>query len=114
MGREGEAQCGGAVLEGRDIQTVVFPDAEVKIFLTATPGTRAARRIGDWANQQQEIDLAQLEREIQERDERDSSRKDSPLKAADDAVILATDDLSVEEVIEKIVALAREKGAGSI
>lgn len=109
LGREGETNCGGAVLEGRDIQTVVFPDADLKIFLTATPSTRAARRIGDWANQQQEIDLAQLEREIAERDERDSSRQDSPLKAAEDAVILPTDDLTVEEVIEKIVALAREK-----
>jgi len=118
LGREGQSNCGGAVLEGRDIQTVVFPDAELKIFLTATPNTRASRRIGDWRNQQQgqqqEIDLAQLEREIEERDERDSSRKDSPLKAAEDAVILATDDLSVEEVIEKIVALAHEKSKGNL
>ena len=109
LGREGERNCGGAVLEGRDIQTVVFPDADLKIFLTATPSTRAARRIGDWANQQEEIDLAQLEREIAERDERDSSREDSPLKAAEDAVILPTDDLTIEEVIAKIVELAREK-----
>lgn len=107
LGREGEGTCGGAVLEGRDIQTVVFPDAELKIFLTATPSTRATRRIGDWANQQQEIDLAQLEREIAERDARDSSRVDSPLKAAPDATILPTDDLTIEEVIEKIVGLAR-------
>ena len=108
LGREGESACGGAVLEGRDIQTVVFPDADLKIFLTATPSTRATRRIGDWANQQQEIDLAQLEREIAERDARDSSRVDSPLKAAPDATILPTDDLTIEEVIEKIVGLARE------
>ena len=109
LGREGEADCGGAVLEGRDIQTVVFPEADLKIFLTATSGTRAARRVGDWANQQQEIDLAQLEREIKERDERDSRREDSPLLAADDAIILPTDDLTVDEVIAKIVELAREK-----
>ena len=113
LGRAGEANCGGAVLEGRDIQTVVFPDADLKIFLTATPSTRAARRIGDWASQlniqQQEIDLAQLEREIAERDERDSTREDSPLVAAKDAVILPTDDLTIDEVIAKIVELAREK-----
>lgn len=109
LGREGESNCGGAVLEGRDIQTVVFPDADLKVFLTATPSTRAARRIGDWANQQQKIDLAQLEREIAERDERDSTREDSPLLAAKDAVILPTDDLTIDEVIAKIVELAREK-----
>lgn len=113
LGRAGEANCGGAVLEGRDIQTVVFPDADLKIFLTATPSTRATRRIGDWANQlklqRQEIDLAQLEREIAERDERDSTREDSPLKAASNAVILPTDDLTIDEVIAKIVELAREK-----
>jgi cytidylate kinase len=109
LGREGEAQTGGAVLEGRDIQTVVFPDAEVKIFLTATPSTRANRRIKDWKAQEAPIDLSALEREIAERDERDSTREDSPLKAADDAVILPTDDLTIEQVIEKIASIVRER-----
>jgi cytidylate kinase len=109
LGREGEKAYGGAVLEGRDIQTVVFPDAEVKIFLTATPQTRAARRIKDWKEQSTPLDLQQLEREIAERDERDATREDSPLKAAPDAVILPTDDLTVEEVIERIVQIVRER-----
>ena len=109
LGRDGEAQTGGAVLEGRDIQTVVFPDAEVKIFLTATPSTRANRRIKDWKEQSAPLDLEQLEREIAERDERDSTREDSPLKAADDATILPTDDLTIEEVIENIASIVRER-----
>src|SRR5690606_5772755 len=102
LGREGAAQCGGSVLEGRDIQTVVFPDAEVKIFLTATPSTRANRRIKDWKDQSAPIDISALEREIAERDLRDSTREDSPLKAAPDAVILPTDDLTIEDVIAQI------------
>ena len=105
LGRAGEAQCGGAVLEGRDIQTVVFPDAEVKIFLTATPSTRANRRIKDWKDQNAPVDISGLEREIAERDERDSTREDSPLKAAPDAIILPTDDLTIEEVIARIVEI---------
>ncbi len=107
LGREGELQTGGAVLEGRDIQTVVFPEAELKIFLTATPHTRALRRIKDWKEGGQPHDLEQLEREIAERDERDSTRADSPLCAAKDAVLLPTDDLNAEQVIEQIATLIR-------
>ena len=109
LGREGEAQTGGAVLEGRDIQTVVFPDAQLKIFLTATPHTRAQRRLKDWKEGGQPLDLEQLEREIAERDERDSTRADSPLVAAPDAVLLPTDDLDVEQVIARITALVEEQ-----
>lgn len=109
LGREGEAQTGGAVLEGRDIQTVVFPEAELKIYLTATPHTRALRRIKDWKEGGQPLDLEQLEREIAERDERDSTRADSPLVAAPDAVLLPTDDLNAQEVIAHIAALIRSK-----
>lgn len=109
LGRDGEAQCGGAVLEGRDIQTVVFPDAEIKIFLTATPSTRAARRIVDWKNKEQEPDLSQLAREIEERDARDSTREDSPLMAAHDATLLATDNLSIEEVINRIAQIIEDR-----
>lgn len=109
LGREGEAQTGGAVLEGRDIQTVVFPDAQLKIFLTATPHTRALRRLRDWKEGGQPLDLEQLEREIAERDNRDSTRPDSPLIAAPDAVLLPTDDLDVEQVIARIAALVEEQ-----
>src|SRR5690606_8456166 len=109
LGRDGELQCGGAVLEGRDIQTVVFPDAAIKIFLTATPHTRAQRRLKDWKAGGAALDLAQLERESAERDERDSTREDSPLLAAGDALILPTDDLSADEVIAKIAALVQSR-----
>ena len=109
LGREGEASTGGAVLEGRDIQTVVFPDAQLKIFLTATPHTRALRRLKDWKKDGQPLDLEQLEREIAKRDERDSTRQDSPLVAAPDAVLLPTDELDVEQVITRIAELIRER-----
>jgi cytidylate kinase len=113
LGRAGEAQCGGAVLEGRDIQTVVFPDAEVKIFLTATPSTRAARRARDWKDQSAPLDLAALEKEIAERDERDSTRADSPLVAAPDAVIMPTDGFTIEQVIERIARIIEERSAAA-
>jgi cytidylate kinase len=108
LGRAGEAQSGGVVLEGRDIQTVVFPDAEIKIFLTATPSTRAARRVRDWHAQDEQPDLSQLEKEIAERDERDSTREDSPLVAARDATILPTDYLTIEEVIDHITQIVED------
>lgn len=113
LGRDGDTQYGGAVLEGRDIQTVVFPDAQLKIFLTATPHTRALRRLKDWKQDGKALDLAQLEREIAERDERDSTRADSPLCAAPDAVILPTDDLNAGQVIDHIAALVKSKQEGT-
>lgn len=113
LGRAGESTNGGAVLEGRDIQTVVFPGADVKIFLTATPQTRAARRVKDWKDQGAPLDVEQLEREIAERDERDATRADSPLKAANDAVILPTDDLTIEQVIERIAQIIEDRATAS-
>ncbi|GAB4528879.1 MAG: bifunctional pantoate--beta-alanine ligase/(d)CMP kinase [Pleurocapsa sp.] len=97
---------GGVIAEGRDIGTNVFPNAELKIFLTASPQERARRRSQDLANQGYEnIDLEQLTQEIQQRDEQDSNRAIAPLKQADDAIELITDGLTVEEVVEKIVNL---------
>jgi len=94
------------VMEGRDIGTVVFPDAKVKVFLTASLSERARRRGGDSARGEgAPADEAQIEQQIQERDERDSSRAVSPLRPAADAVQLNTDGLSVEEVVEKISGL---------
>jgi cytidylate kinase len=113
LGRAGESTNGGAVLEGRDIQTVVFPGADVKIFLTATPQTRAARRVKDWKDQGAPLDVEQLEREIAERDERDATRADSPLKAASDAMILPTDDLTIEQVIERIAQIIEDRATAS-
>ena len=97
---------GGIIAEGRDIGTNVFPDAELKIFLTASPQERAKRRLLDLQNQgYEDIDLQQLEREIIERDTKDSNRAIAPLKKADDAIEIITDSLSVEEVIERIIEL---------
>jgi pantoate ligase/cytidylate kinase len=95
---------GGLVAEGRDIGSHVFPDAEVKIFLTASVQERARRRLRDFQKQgQSDISLEQLEKDIAERDWKDSTRKVSPLKKASDAVEISTDGLSVTEVTEKIV-----------
>jgi cytidylate kinase len=107
LGRHGEETCGGAVLEGRDIQTVVFPDASVKIFLSAEPRTRAMRRVDEWASRGESADVDETERALRERDERDSGREDSPLKAAPDATILSTDGKTPEEVVEEIARLAQ-------
>ncbi|ANV86305.1 bifunctional pantoate--beta-alanine ligase/(d)CMP kinase [Picosynechococcus sp. PCC 7117] len=97
---------GGLVAEGRDIGTHVFPDAELKIFLTATPAERARRRAKDLASQgETNIDLGQLEAEITERDRLDSTRAIAPLTKAPDAVELITDNLSIEAVVAKIIHL---------
>lgn len=108
-----QQQCwgrqGGIVAEGRDIGTRVFPDAEVKIFLTASAEERARRRLQDLIDRgQSPPDLKQLEREIQERDRLDSTRKLSPLRQAADAIEVATDGLSIEAVTEQILALYRQ------
>ncbi len=112
LGRQAQTETGGAVLEGRDIQTVVFPDAQLKIFLTASDRARAQRRLNQW--QQKGADGASLEaamRDVRERDERDSSRETSPLKAADDAVHVSTDDMNSDEVVAHIVKLAQARAA---
>lgn len=95
---------GGLVAEGRDIGTHVFPDAELKIFLTASVSERARRRLQDFKKQgQPEVSLEQMEKDIAERDWKDSTRKVSPLQKAPDAIEIETDGLSVSEVTEKIV-----------
>jgi cytidylate kinase len=109
LGTDAENTCGGAVLEGRDIQTVVFPGADLKVFLTATDQARAQRRLNQWQEKQQPGDLESALRDIVDRDARDSGRETSPLQAAPDAVHLLTDDLTPDEVVERIVELARER-----
>lgn len=97
---------GGVVMEGRDIGTHVFPDAELKIFLTASVQERARRRQQDLRDQNQPpIDLEKLEQMIYERDRKDSTRDTAPLRQAADALEIQTDRLSIEEVTAKIVAL---------
>ena len=98
-------QRGGLVAEGRDIGTHVFPDAEIKIFLTASVGERARRRLQDFQTQNQpQVSLEQLERDIAERDFKDSTRKVSPLQKAVDAIELQTDGLTASEVAAQIIS----------
>ena len=99
---------GGIIAEGRDIGTNVFPDAELKIFLTASVKERAKRRFLDLQNQgRNDIKLEQLAQDIQKRDEQDSNRAIAPLRQADDAVMLISDNLTIEQVVTKIVELYR-------
>jgi cytidylate kinase len=95
---------GRYVAEGRDIGTVVSPDSPLKVFLTATPEERARRRAADTGEDEADVLAAQ-----RERDARDSSREHSALRAADDAVELDTTGLSLEEVIDRVVVMARER-----
>ena len=103
--------AGGSVLEGRDIGTVVFPDAEVKVFLTATEEERARRRYAELTTQGVATTLEQVLAEIRKRDEADSSRALAPLKQAPDATRLDSTKLSMEAVVEQIVEMARNAEA---
>ncbi len=96
-----------AVFEGRDMGTVVFTHAEVKIFLTATAAVRAARRYRELQHKFPDLSMNQADilKDIEERDKTDSMRKESPLRQAEDAILIDTSSLSVEEVIEKIIQL---------
>lgn len=98
------AAAGPVVMEGRDIQTVVLPEAEVKVYLSATPAVRAQRRQAEPAFAG--LNLAEVEAALTARDERDSTRAEAPLKAADDAVIIETDALTIEQVTQRVVDLA--------
>jgi cytidylate kinase len=102
---------GGVVLEGRDIGTVVFPDAEVKVFLTATAPERAKRRARDLAARGQPADEAEVLAELEARDAQDRGRAVAPLREAEDAVHLDSTFVSMDEVVAQITALARAAGA---
>jgi cytidylate kinase len=93
---------GNWVAEGRDIGTVVAPDAELKVYLTASPEERARRRAAELG-----LPVEQVLADLADRDERDAGREHSPLRAADDAVEVDTTGLSIDEVVEKIAGLAR-------
>jgi cytidylate kinase len=98
---------GGIVLEGRDIGTVVFPHAELKVFMIADPHERAQRRLKELESKHIDVSLDKLEREILERDSIDSHRDISPLKKADDAMELDTTNLTIEQQVEIIVSRAK-------
>src|SRR5262245_53220913 len=99
----------GLVADGRDMGTVIFPDAPLKIFLTATPEERARRRHKQLKEKGLDVSLPSLSREIAERDARDASRKVAPLQASADAVHLDSTGLSIEEVVARILRHARDR-----
>lgn len=105
--RMGEA--GGVLMDGRDIGTVVFPNAQVKIFLTATVGERALRRYKELAAKGEKVDLQQLQKDIAYRDKQDSERKISPLRQAEDALYLDTSKMTIDQVTAFILKLVRDK-----
>ncbi len=105
----GNAAPDGCVLEGRDIGSVVFPDADIKFFLTAKPEARARRRFEEDKAKGRESTYAQTLAEINERDERDVSRADSPLTISEDAVVIDTSDLDLSEVFDSMLAKIKER-----
>ncbi len=110
-------QDGGAVLDGRDIGTVIAPDADVKLFITASVQERAKRRwlemIAKNIADEDEIPLSEIERDVVNRDARDISRKDAPLKAAPDAMIIDTTSLDQEQAFEAVLEAVQERIAAS-
>ena len=107
--REMSAHGSGVVLDGRDISTVVFPEAEVKFFLTAVPEERAQRRYEDERLKQRDVTFEETLADINTRDTRDSTRADSPLTIAEDAVVIDSTELSIEEVFERMMQVIQER-----
>ena len=106
--REWIISHGGGVVEGRDIGSVVFPDATLKVYLVASPIVRAKRRVAQHGG-----DVNEIARAIAERDERDSTRDDSPLRQMPDAVVVDTSDRSIDEVVAHICELVVTRKSGS-
>ena len=102
--REWAQQYGGGVIEGRDIGSVVFPDADLKLYLTASPRVRAERRVAEVGGDVEEIAAA-----IATRDQLDTSREDGPLMRADGSVVLDTTGLSIDEVLAEVEQLLQER-----
>lgn len=103
VARQREMGERGAVLNGRDIGTVVFPDADIKFFLTAVPEERADRRYKEDRLTNADVSFEQTLAEMIERDRRDSTRADSPLKVADDAIVIDSSGVSIEEVFAQMM-----------
>lgn len=101
--------AGGVVLEGRDIGTVVFPDADLKVFLTASDEARAARRHAELKQAGHEVDREQVLSEIVQRDRLDSERDISPMRPADDAIVLDSSGMSLEEVLAQLEMLVKQR-----
>ena len=104
-------RIGGAVLDGRDIGTVICPEAEAKLFVTASDETRATRRLKELQARGDEVSFDQVLADLRERDERDRARATAPLKPADDAVLLDTSDLTIEQALAAAIAAIEARGA---
>lgn len=104
------AARGGVVMAGRDIGTVVLPEAPVKVYLSASPRERARRRYAELVERGRAVQEGEVLRDMLERDRRDMERELSPLRPAPDAHIIETDGLSMEQVVERILALVRDAG----
>jgi cytidylate kinase len=105
------AQSGGAVLDGRDIGTVICPQAPAKLFVTATPEVRAARRHKELAGRGEPATFDGILADIRRRDARDSGRSDAPLRAAEDAILLDTSALTIEEALAAAIAIVESRKA---
>lgn len=103
------ASQGNVIVDGRDIGTVVMPEADLKIFLIASVDERSKRRLYDLLNSGKEVDINKVKQDLSIRDEKDSTRKESPLVKASDAILLDTTDLSINETVEKIINLVNNK-----
>ena len=106
--RDFASQTGGAVLDGRDIGTVICPQAAVKLFVTARPEVRAERRHRELISGGTKISYAQVLQDVYERDDRDQNRVEAPLIAAPDATMLDTSDLSIEAVLERAIIAVKQ------
>jgi cytidylate kinase len=114
VNRQREMGQRGAVLNGRDIGTVVFPDADVKFFLTAVPQERAERRFNEERAQDPSADYEETFADMIERDRRDSTRSDSPLRAAEDAIMVDSTGLTINQVFERMMQAVREKAGAPV
>ena len=103
------AKENNVLMDGRDIGTCVLPNAELKIYLTASTKVRAKRRYDEMIEKGMECNLKELEASIKERDQRDMNREIAPLKQAEDAVFLDTSDMNIEEVVSAIIRLVKER-----
>ena len=99
---------GSIIAEGRDLTTIVFPNADFKFYLDASVTERAKRRLAEFRRQNVEITLAAVEAEISDRDEKDKTRAHSPLRTADDAIVVDTTDKTINEVVDLIIAQVSE------
>lgn len=101
------ARAQDVIMDGRDIGTCVLPDADVKVYLTASVETRAKRRYDELTAKGEACDLDEIARDIKERDERDMNRETAPLRQAEDAVLVDSSDMTIEEVVKEIAGLCR-------